>query len=313
MAVYHVPIMVSEVCAYLAPERGGAFIDCTVGGGGHTQALLERGPECTVIGIDRDQEAINASTRRLEAFGDRVRLVHADYRQLPTVLAELGLEAVDGVLFDLGVASHQLDDPARGFSYQHLGPLDMRMDRRQSLTARELVNRAGERELRELIRTYGEERWAGRIARHIVAARQRAELTTTADLVRVIEQAYPGRARQAAQHPARRTFQALRIAVNRELEGLGAVLHAAVDLLRPGGRIVVLAFHSLEDRVVKDVLRRRAGACVCPPGLPVCRCGARRDLEVLTPRALRPSADEIAENPRARSARLRAAVRTAGF
>ncbi|MEW6522547.1 MAG: 16S rRNA (cytosine(1402)-N(4))-methyltransferase RsmH [Bacillota bacterium] len=310
---YHVPVMVAEVLEYLEPARGGTFVDATVGGGGHAEALLEHGPGLHLVGLDRDGDAIAASRRRLARFGSRVTLVQSDYRRLGEVLEQLGICGLAGVLLDLGVSSHQLDTPERGFSYQHQAPLDMRMDPSQPLTAAGLVNSASEQELASIIGTLGEERWARRIARFLVARREVAPLETTQDLVEVIKAAIPAAARREGLHPARRTFQALRIAVNRELEGLDRALEGAIDALVPGGRICVLAFHSLEDRAVKTVFRKRAGACSCPPGLPVCACGARRDLTILTPRARQARHEEVAANPRARSVRLRAAEKSTGF
>lgn len=304
--------MVAEVLDYLSPERGGIFVDGTVGGGGHAEALLDAGPGVCLVGLDRDASAIDASRRRLLRFGSRVTLFHADYRRLKEILAGLGVGAIAGLLLDLGVSSHQLDNPDRGFSYQLPGPLDMRMDVSQPMTAAQLVNSASEQELAHIIATFGEERWAHRIASQLVARRQVAPLESTGDLVEAIKAAIPARARREGPHPARRTFQALRIAVNAELSGLDAAIHDAVDVLGSGGRICILAFHSLEDRAVKNVFRQRAGACTCPPGLPVCACGTRADLVILTPRARRPSAGEIEVNPRSRSVRLRAAGKLPG-
>lgn len=304
--------MLTEVLAYLKPERGGSFVDGTVGGGGHAEALLDRGPTLRLVGVDRDASAIAASRQRLSRFGSRVTLIHADYRSIKEILAGLGTGGVAGLLLDLGVSSHQLDSPGRGFSYQHPAPLDMRMDLSQPVTAAQLVNSATEQELARIIATFGEEKWARRIARQLVARRQVAPLETTGDLVEAIKAAIPARARREGPHPARRTFQALRIAVNQELSGLDVAIHDAIDVLEPGGRVCILAFHSLEDRVVKHVFRQRAGACTCPPGLPTCVCGTRRDLSILTRRARRPGDGEVADNPRCRSVRLRAAEKLPG-
>jgi len=312
LSEYHIPVMLREVLAHLKPERGGIFVDGTVGGGGHAEALLEEGPGLCLVALDRDASAIAASRRRLYRFGSRVTLIHADYRDLTEVLAGLGIDGIAGFLLDLGVSSHQLDSPERGFSYQHPAPLDMRMDVREPMTAAGLVNSATEQELAHLIATFGEERWARRIARQLVARRQEGPLETTVDLVEAIKAAIPARARRDGPHPARRTFQALRIAVNQELSGLENVIHDGIDALVPGGRACILAFHSLEDRAVKHVFRQRAGACACPPGLPACACGARADVTILTPRARRPGQEEIEGNPRSRSVRLRAVEKLAG-
>jgi len=310
--VYHEPVMLDEVLDALAVKQGGVYVDCTVGGGGHAFGILERAaPDGILVGLDRDPHAMAAAAERLKTFGKRVTLVQADFRDLARILAGLGVKSVDGVLYDLGVSSHQFDDPERGFTYREDAPLDMRMDPAASTTAADLVNTLSQDELTRIIRRYGEERWASRIAAFIVEERRRKPIRTTGELVEVIKRAIPARARRQGPHPARRTFQALRIAVNAELEDLASSLREAVDILKPGGRICVLAYHSLEDRVVKETFREMALTCVCPPGLPVCRCGRQPLLRVLTTRPRRPSPAEIAANPRSRSARLRAAERLA--
>ncbi|MCL6450032.1 MAG: 16S rRNA (cytosine(1402)-N(4))-methyltransferase RsmH [Acetobacteraceae bacterium] len=309
MAPGHVPVLLLEVLEALRPRPGGFYLDGTVGEGGHALALARAAPGGTVLGIDRDAGALETARRRLEGAGCRVVLVHGDYADMGRILRERGLGPPDGVLLDLGVSSHQFDDPERGFSFQRDGPLDMRYDRTRGPTAADLVNRLPAEELRDLIWRYGEERWAGRIARFLVRARRFGPIATTSRLAEVVGQAIPAAARRRGPHPARRTFQALRIATNRELESLEAGLDAALDVLRPGGRVAVISFHSLEDRLVKRAFLRAAGGCRCPPGLPVCACGARARLRVLTPRPIRPSAREVEENPRARSAKLRAAER----
>jgi 16S rRNA (cytosine1402-N4)-methyltransferase len=262
-----------------------------------------------LVGLDRDADALAIARERLPAH--RVRLHHAEAITLPEVLTREGWPAVDGVLFDLGVSSLQLDTPERGFSFQREGPLDMRMDRRNSLTAAEIVNEWPQSELADLIRRYGEERWAARIAASLVRVRTLRPVTHTRELADLIVNAIPARYREPHPHPATRTFQALRIAVNRELDDLEPALEAARARLSIGGRLVVIAFHSLEDRIVKQVFRRWEGACVCPPALPICRCGRRRLARVLTRRPIMPSAEESQANPRARSARLRAVERVA--
>jgi 16S rRNA (cytosine1402-N4)-methyltransferase len=284
--------------------------DVTVGLGGHAAAILDAcAPDGMLVGLDRDVDALAIARERLPAH--RVRLHHAEASALTEVLTREGWPAVDGVLFDLGVSSLQLDTPERGFSFQREGPLDMRMDRRSSLTAAEIVNEWPQSDLADLIRRYGEEGWAARIAASLVRARTLRPLTSTRDLADLIVNAIPARYREAHPHPATRTFQALRIAVNRELDDLEPALEAARARLSIGGRLVVIAFHSLEDRIVKQVFRRWEGACVCPPALPICRCGRRRLARVLTRRPIMPSAEESQANPRARSARLRAVERVA--
>ena len=305
----HVPVLSKEVLAFLAPRRGGVYLDGTVGGGGHAGLLLESVEgDARLVGIDRDPEALNAAAARLERFGDRVTLVRDNFRRLGEVLDGLGIEAVDGVLLDLGVSSQQLDSPDRGFSYRG-EKLDMRMGPDAEKTAAELLAELSEAELERILREYGEERWAGRIARFIVERRVRKPIVDAQDPVDVIKAAVPAAARRSGPHPARRTFQALRIAVNRELESLEAALASAVDRLKAGGRLVVISFHSLEDRIVKNVMRREERGCTCPPGLPVCACNKVSRLKVLTRKPVVASSEERAQNPRSRSAKLRAAER----
>lgn len=284
-AGWHEPVMVGEVLRFLAPGPGKLVVDATVGTGGHAEAILERGAE--LLGIDRDPWALEVARRRLARFGGRCRLVRGNYRHLERILGEQGIGEVDGVLFDLGMSSFQLGDPGRGFSFLREGPLDMRMDPSQPLTAHEIVNRWPEREIARILREYGEERYARRIARAIVRARP---LRTTTELASLVARCYPpGRHRI---HPATRTFQALRIAVNDELAALREGLLAAIRVLRPGGVVVVISFHSLEDRIVKRTFRQRWIA---------------DEVEILTKKPLTPSPEEVGRNPRARSARLRAA------
>jgi 16S rRNA (cytosine1402-N4)-methyltransferase len=313
----HTPVMLREVVACLAPRPGATLVDATVGGGGHAEALVRSlGPGGRLVAIDRDPVALEAAARRLapvaEASRVRVDLVHANFAHLPDILDGLGVGAVDGVLFDLGASSAQFADPSRGFSYWVAdAPLDMRMDPSQSLTAYHLVNGLSAEELAAIIRRYGEERWASRIAEFVVRRRrERGLIATTGELVEVVLAAVPASARRSGPHPARRTFQALRIAVNDELGALEQGLRAAVARLAPGGRVVVLSFHSLEDRIAKQILREGARGCTCPPEWPVCRCGRRATLRLL-PGPLLPSEEEVGANPRARSAKLRAAVRLA--
>ncbi len=300
---YHVPVMVSEVVEWFAPVSSGWIVDATFGGGGHSRALLDEYPDLRVVGIDRDPDALAQA-----ADHDRLRLVSANYRDLPSILGTRGLpDRVDGILLDLGVSSHQLDDPERGFSYHRAGPLDMRMGTDADITAGQLVNTASAGELEQIISRYGEERFARRIADAIVSERPFLDTTSLAGCV---AEAVPAPARRSG-HPARKTFQALRIAVNDELSGVEAVMGTVFDCLTVGGRVVVMAYHSLEDRIVKRAMNERARGCVCPPDLPICVCGSQPDVRVLTRKAVRPSQDEIERNPRARSAVLRVAEKVA--
>jgi len=306
--VGHHPVLAGTVVDVLRPalEGGGVIVDATLGHGGHAIRLLEAAPAAELVGIDRDPEALEASRLRLEPLRHRIRLVHDDFARLTAVLERLGIASVRGVLLDLGVSSPQLDSARRGFSFRHEGPLDMRMDPTKRLTAHDVVNVYGVEELTRVIRTYGEERFAARIARAIDRARP---IESTGALADVVKGAIPAPARRTGGHPARRTFQALRIEVNDELRALEAVLPAAVDALEAGGRMAVISYHSLEDRRVKRFINEQARGCVCPPDFPVCRCGAEARLRVLTRRPVRPTEDEIADNPRASAAKLRAAER----
>jgi 16S rRNA (cytosine1402-N4)-methyltransferase len=307
----HVPVLLDEVLEILRPSGNGVFVDATVGGGGHTEALLRAlGPEGRVVGIDRDPEALVAATRRLQEFGSRFVPIHGNHADLQDLLSRAGVFAIDGVLADLGISSRQLDDPDRGFSFLHDGPLDMRMDPGSGPSAAGLLASVPEPELRRILAEYGEERRAGAIARAIVRLRQREPMVRTRQLAELVERVAGPAARAYRIHPATRTFQAIRIAVNRELESIDRFVRGAVSLLRLGGRIAVISFHSLEDRVVKHSLRDLAHRCVCPPGLPRCGCGRENLARVLTQRPRVPGAAETAANPRARSARLRAAERT---
>ena len=304
----HRPVLLRETIESLAVERGGLFVDCTVGLGGHSEAILQASSDVQVLGIDRDGEALEVARERLAEFGGRFRAVRADFRELTRVLATAEVKAVRGILADLGVSSLQLDSPSRGFSFRHEAPLDMRMDMSSGETAAELLGRLSEVEIARLIFEYGEERHSRRIARRIVERREAGEpVTSTTELARLVERAIGGKKRRI--HPATRTFQALRIAVNRELEGLDQFVADAIDALEPHGRFAVISFHSLEDRIIKRTLLKLSGRCQCPPRLPQCACGARTTIEILTRRPLTPTEDEIAENPRARSAKLRVAAK----
>ncbi len=305
----HRPVLLLETVGLLAPARGGLFVDATLGLGGHSEAILEASPKARVLGIDRDREALRYATERLARFGSRFQAVHANHREIVRVMREAGESEASGVLADLGVSSLQFDTAERGFSFRHDAPLDMRMDAEgEEETAAELLERLPEEEIARVIYEYGEERKSRRIARWIVERRERGEpLKTTGELAELVARAVGHKKRGERIHPATRTFQALRIAVNRELEGLETFLEQSIDLLQTGGRLAVISFHSLEDRAVKRTLRRLAGQCECDPRLrPRCECGARRAVEILTRRPVVPTEEEAAENPRARSAKLRA-------
>jgi len=307
---YHQPVLVAKVVAALRCRPGGWYVDGTVGDGGHALAILAASqPDGRLVAMDRDGQALVRAKERLGEEAARVVWVHEDYRNLKAVLRREGLVGVDGVLFDLGVSSSQLEDASRGFSFLRDGPLDMRFDRRGSLTAAWVVNRWSEAELARIFALYGEERWSRRVAAAIVAARRKKPLERTRELAQVVAEAIPRRYHPRRIHPATRVFQALRIVVNDELRGLDGAIEAAVDCLLPGGRLCVIAYHSLEDRIVKEALRRLSGRCVCPPGTPVCECGHREVVKVLTPKPVTPGAEERQANPRSRSARLRVAER----
>ena len=303
----HVPVLAGETVELLRPQAGGIFLDGTLGGGGHSGLILDSSaPDGIVVGMDRDRYALAAATERLAGYGKRFRPAHGNFADLDSVCARLGIDRLDGFLLDLGVSSHQLDTAERGFSFQQEAPLDMRMDRSQPETAADLLNTLPEQELERIIREYGEERWARRIASFIVAARAAAPVDTTLQLVDIIKGAVPRAKWEERIHPATRTFQALRIAVNDELGSLERGLRSAVERLAPGGRGVVISFHSLEDRIVKQIFREYASGCICPRLLPVCQCGRQPQVKILTGRPVTAGAAETAANPRARSAKLRA-------
>jgi 16S rRNA (cytosine1402-N4)-methyltransferase len=309
----HLPVLAEEVIQMLQPASGSLQIDATVGGGGHTERILEAtDPDGRLLGLDADGAAIARVARRLERFGDRLVLRQANFRELGAVAPAAGFGAVDGMFFDLGLSSFQLADTDRGFGFRAGGPLDMRFDASRGVSAAELIATLDVTELTALFRRFGEEPYAPRIARAIVEARRVAPLTTAEELAALIEKVAPrGAPGRRRIHPATRVFQALRIAVNEELDALGEALAAAVDLLRPGGRLVVLSYHSLEDRIVKRFLDAERKGCICPPSVPVCVCGRTARLRLVTRPSLTPTDAEIAANPRARSARLRAAERIA--
>ncbi|MBO9351355.1 MAG: 16S rRNA (cytosine(1402)-N(4))-methyltransferase RsmH [Thermomicrobium sp.] len=310
LSTTHEPVLLSAALTFLAPRDGGRYIDATFGGGGHSRAILEASaPSGQVLAIDADPAAVARARALAERYPGRLLPCHGNFRDLARLAQSYGFVPVDGILFDLGLSSDQLADPARGFSFQLAGPLDMRFDPTSGQPAAVIVNTWSAEELAELFWQYGEESRAWAIAQTIVAERARQPIETTTQLAALVERIAGSRRERI--HPATRVFQALRIAVNQELEALAAGLAQAVELLRPRGRLVVIAFHSLEDRLVKQFFRREAAACLCPPGTPVCICGHRPRLRLLTPRPVRPSSEEITRNPRSRSARLRAAERIA--
>jgi len=313
MTVYHQPVMVKEVLHFLSPKEGGLYIDCTLGDGGHSEAILRAtAGRARLVGIDRDPEAIEAAAERLDPYKDSIRLVHGVFSRIVDILSDLGCRSADGILFDLGISSRHVDKESRGFSYNKDAPLDMRMDPATKMTAADLVNQADVDTLTRILWEYGEERWARRIAGFIVAARRNGPVRTTGQLVDIVRAAIPRSARSDGPHPAKRTFQALRIAVNGELDELKQGLEGACSMLSVGeGKVVVISYHSLEDRITKQIFRRLSGHCTCHKGLPACMCGAKRILEVLTKRPVTPREEEVRENPRARSAKMRAARRTA--
>ena len=303
MEFSHVSVLLTQCVDWLMTDPDGTYVDCTLGGAGHSAEIVSRlSAKGRLVGIDQDTDALAAATERLKGAACQVDIVRSNFKDIKKVLQDLEIEGVAGILFDLGVSSYQLDTPERGFSYMHEGPLDMRMNQDAPLTADSIVNTYSEAELAGLIWRYGEERWAKRIAQFIVAERQQKPLHTTGELVEVIKKAIPKGARKDGPHPAKRTFQALRIEVNDELNILDQVVEDAVNALKPAGRIGVITFHSLEDRIVKQKLAQLAKGCICPPHMP-CVCG--RKPVIKKPGSLMPEEQEVAVNPRARSARLR--------
>ncbi len=302
----HIPVLLDETLALLAPERGGIFVDGTLGGGGHAEAVLSRLPvDGRLIGIDRDWEAVHAAGDRLSAYGDRFTVLHGNFFDMDALLGGIGVTSVNGILLDLGVSSHQLDTQERGFSYKTEAPLDMRMDQSAALSAKDVVDGYPEAELARVIWEYGEERFSRRIAERICRAREQYPIETTLQLAGIVREAIPAKFRNEPQHPARRTFQALRIEVNGELKGLERAVECACDLLQKGGRLCIITFHSLEDRIVKQAFRRFENPCTCPPSAPICICGKEPKAKVLTRKPLTASAEEEARNSRSTSAKLR--------
>ena len=308
MAYKHIPAMLAEVIQWLEPEPGNIFVDGTVGGCGHAAAICNAiEPDGTYIGLDQDCDAIDNAKRALERFKTTVHLFHGNFVQMPDFLSQLNISAIDGILLDLGISLHHVASSGRGFSFRKDEPLDMRMDIRSDVKARDLVNGLDETNLRQIFQRYGEERRARQIAQRIVQARKRNAISSSRQLADIVSQAVPKASWKPGFHPATRVFMSLRIAVNKELERLEQFLDTAVDFLEPGGRICVLSFHSLEDRIVKHRFRMLENPCTCPSDLPVCACGRQGTLRVLTRKAQRPTAEEVMVNPMARSTKLRAA------
>ncbi|MFO7766911.1 MAG: 16S rRNA (cytosine(1402)-N(4))-methyltransferase RsmH [Pelovirga sp.] len=305
----HLPVLPEEVLYWLKPQSGGVYLDGTLGGAGHARLILDNAPGSRLLGIDRDPAAISHAAEILAPYSDRVSLHQGDFDQAAELLARLDIEGLDGMLLDLGVSSHQLDSPERGFSFRHEASLDMRMNPEEGIAAAEVVNQMEEAQLRQLFFDYGEERYSRRIAARIVAQREQCPIVTTTQLANLVCDSVPGGNRPDRIHPATRVFQALRIYVNDELEQVRRGVNAGIDLLKPEGRLVVISFHSLEDRIVKHLFRDRARGCICPPRLPVCQCDHHPDVTLLTRKGIRAKAEEIEYNHRSRSAILRAVQR----
>lgn len=305
MEFAHTSVLLKETIEGLQIRPDGVYVDGTLGGGGHSSEIARRLTQGRLVGIDQDDAAIAAAGKRLTEWNEKVTLVRNNYCNLPAVLNELGIDKVDGILLDLGVSSYQLDSEERGFSYRFDTALDMRMDRRQSLTARTIVNEYPEMELYRIIRDYGEDKFAKNIARHIIQARQRKPVETTGELNEIIRAAIPAKMREKGGHPSKRTYQAIRIACNRELEVLENSLDTFIDLLKPGGRLCIITFHSLEDRIVKSAFRKNENPCTCPPEFPVCICGRVSRGKVITKKPVLPAEEEMEHNPRSKSAKLR--------
>ena len=305
MSFSHISVLLNETIEALQIKPDGIYIDGTLGGGGHSYEICRRlGEKGRLIGIDRDADAIRAASERLSVFGDKVRICKNTYENMGSLAAGLGIRQVDGIVLDLGVSSYQLDTAERGFSYMEDAPLDMRMDREEGISAKEIVNEYSESELYRVIRDYGEDRFAKNIAKHIVAAREKKPIETTLELAEIIRASIPMKVQKTGGHPAKRTFQAIRIECNRELEQLQNTLDEMIELLAPGGVLAVITFHSLEDRIVKLKFRENENPCICPPDFPVCVCGRKSKGKALR-KPILPSEEEMKENSRSRSAKLR--------
>ena len=305
MGFEHIPVLLNEVIEGLNIDPEGIYVDGTLGGAGHSYEIAKRLKGGRLIGIDRDEDAIAAASERLEPFSDRVTIVRGNYGDMADILGDIGISEVDGILLDLGVSSHQLDEAERGFSYREDAPLDMRMDRRDELTAYDVVNTYTEAELTRILKDYGEERFAGSIARHIVRARAERPVSTTFELSDIIKASIPAKYRDKKGHPAKRSFQAIRIEVNHELDILRDSLNGMIDILKPGGRLCVISFHSLEDRIVKQAMRTAEDPCICPKDFPVCVCGRKPKGRCVSKKAITAADNELDTNNRAHSAKLR--------
>ncbi|MBR4343827.1 MAG: 16S rRNA (cytosine(1402)-N(4))-methyltransferase RsmH [Lachnospiraceae bacterium] len=301
----HKPVLLNEVLEGLNIKPDGIYVDGTLGGAGHSGEIAKKLEKGLLIGIDQDSDAIAAAKERLKEFGDKCRVVKSNYENMEGVLKEMEIHGVDGILLDLGVSSYQLDTPERGFSYRFDGPLDMRMDKENEMTAEMLINTYSEQELFHIIRDYGEDRFAKNIAKHIVEARQKKRIETTFELNEIIRASIPAKVRETGGHPSKRTFQAIRIELNRELEVLENSINSMIDMLNPGGRLCVITFHSLEDRIVKSAFNKAENPCTCPPEFPVCICGKKSKGKHLTKKAVIPSEKEMEENSRSKSSKLR--------
>ena len=310
MEFKHIPVLFHEIMDIMAPQPGEVFVDCTLGGGGHSRGFLERmDDDGRLIGIDQDTNALQAAGANLAEFGDRVTYVHSNYNNLDEILNTYAPDGVDGILFDIGVSSHQLDEKDRGFSYMQDAPLDMRMNQSQNFSAWDVVNTYSEEELHRIIKEYGEERWAKRVAQFIVEFRKEKPVETTGELVDIIKRAIPKGAREEGSHPAKRTFQAIRIEVNDELGVLTRTISVAAKHLKKGGRLGIISFHSLEDRIVKEQFRYLASDCICPPELPFCQCDKVSEVKILTRKPVTATKEELEANSRSKSAKFRAVVK----
>ena len=308
MEFNHVSVLLDECIENLNIKEDGVYVDCTMGGAGHSKEIVKRlSDKGLFIGFDQDKNAIATAKERLSEYSDRVRFVHSNFENIKEELEKIGVYKIDGVLADLGVSSHQLDEADRGFSYMHDAPLDMRMDIRQNFSAYDVVNNYDEEDLARIIRDYGEDNWAKRIAKFIVQERQEKSIENTGELVEVIKKAIPKKARIDGPHPAKRTFQAIRIEVNNELGVINKMIRDAVSMMNKDGRVCIITFHSLEDRIVKNEFKELSLSCVCPPALPICQCDKKSEVKVITRKPILPSEEEIERNPRSRSAKLRVA------
>lgn len=313
MGFEHKSVLLWETIEGLKIKPDGVYVDGTLGGGGHSAEIVARlHGGGRLIGIDQDEAAIEAARRKLSGFGEKVLVVRDNYRNTKTVLARLGISGIDGMMLDLGVSSYQLDTKERGFSYRYDTPLDMRMDMRQNFSARDIINGYSEMELYRVIRDYGEDKFAKNIAKHIVKAREKKPIETTGELNEIIRAAIPAKMRVEGGHPSKRTFQAIRIECNRELEVLKESIEELIELLKPGGRLCIITFHSLEDRIVKTAFKTAQNPCICPPGFPVCVCGRKSKGKVVTGKPILPGEEELRENTRSKSAKLRIFEKVSG-